>query len=57
MKSMVKGIEVPALLAHTHMPELVEMTVGTISPIKLQLVLLPPCASDITPGDTYLTVI
>jgi hypothetical protein len=51
MQRMHRSAEVPASLAHTHMPELVQMASGTSSTIQLQLVLLPPLASDITPGD------
>jgi hypothetical protein len=50
IQNMSSMVAVPATLAHTHMPELVEMAAGTSSPIQLQLVLLPPHASDITPG-------
>jgi hypothetical protein len=32
------------------MPEVAGLEVGDESPIKVQLVLLEPCASDITPG-------
>lgn len=50
MQRMIKYVGVPVLLAHTHMLELVQMAAGTTSPVKLQLVLLPPHACDITPG-------
>jgi hypothetical protein len=50
IQRMNKTMLVPRTLANTHMPELAQLECGSTIPLELQLVLLPPEASDITPG-------
>jgi hypothetical protein len=47
---MSSGVCIPATLVLAHMPDLSDMPVGQSRNISLQLVLLPPCAVDVTPG-------
>jgi mannose/fructose/N-acetylgalactosamine-specific phosphotransferase system component IIC len=54
LQRMGCSVDLPTSVALTHMPELVKMEVGTTGPIKLQLVLLPPFACDITPGEHHM---
>jgi hypothetical protein len=48
MQYLQKGFKIPATLAHTHMPELADMPLNQTRPIAVQMVLLPPCADDVT---------
>jgi hypothetical protein len=49
MQSMKALMYVPARLASVHMDELQQMPSNTSRPIRVQLVLLPPYAEDVTP--------
>jgi hypothetical protein len=52
---MSNGVCLPASLVQPHMPEIADMAAGSSCSIKLQLVLLPPFAADITPGGHSLS--
>lgn len=43
------ALNLPAALAKSHMPGLAELPAGTSVSIRVQLVLLPPYACDVTP--------
>jgi hypothetical protein len=51
---MSNGASLPVALVQPHMPELHGMEPGSNCSIKLQLVLLPPFAADITPGGRHV---
>jgi hypothetical protein len=54
---MDKHMFMPSALVFEHMPEIANLPYGTSWPIKVQLVLLPPHASDITPESPAVEVI
>jgi ABC-type enterobactin transport system permease subunit len=50
MGYMSNGVFLPLTFVQTHMPEIAGLEPGATSAVQLQLVLLPPHASDITPS-------
>jgi hypothetical protein len=51
-------LRIPATLVQTHMPELAEMEAGSGNrPIAVQLVMLPGCAADMSPGSPPVRVV
>jgi hypothetical protein len=44
----VSNVRLPVGLVQAHMPEVAALAVNTSHAIKVQVVLLPPCASDIS---------
>lgn len=54
---MDKQMYIPSTLVYEHMPELANIPYGKSMSIQVQLVLLPPHASDVTPESPAMEVI